>query len=184
MTQSTLAIPVNDRDHTIGPLDASVIVVNYGDYQCPDCHKLHREVQRLVDALANRVRFAYRHFPLIKVHPDALRSAEAAEAAAAQGKFWEMHRLLYTSPSKLRDRDLHGHARAIGLDTDRFDREMADSTYASQILKDYYQAINYGISGTPTTFINGELYAMTGVELLTTVQSLLANLHANEKHQP
>lgn len=177
MTQSavpTLAIPVNDRDHTTGPMDASVIVVNYGDYQCPDCHQLHRQVQKLIDKLANRVRFVYRHFPLVKVHPDALRAAEAAEAAGAQGKFWEMHRLLYTSPDKLKDRDLHRHAKAIGLDVDRFDREMVDSTYASQILKDYYHAITYGISGTPTTFINSELYPMSGVELLTAVQNRLA----------
>lgn len=180
MAQSTgpmLAIPVNDRDHTLGPSDASVIVVNYGDYQCPDCHQRHREVQKLVDTLAEQVRFVYRHFPLIKVHPDALRAAEAAEAAAAQGKFWEMHRLLYTSPNKLRDRDLHSHAKAIGLDVDRFDREMADSTYSSPILKDYYHAITYGISGAPSTFINGELYAMSGVELLTAVQQILADSH-------
>jgi len=179
-TSPMLGIPVNDGDHSLGPLDASVIVVNYGDYQCPDCHKLHRQILKLVDALANRVRFVYRHFPLIKTHPDALRAAEAAEAAGTQGKFWEMHRLLYTSPNKLRDRDLHGHAKAIGLDVDRFDREMADSTYASQILKDYYHAITYGISGTPTTFINSELYAMSGVELLTTVQRILADSHATE----
>jgi len=175
-----LAIPVTDGDHTIGPLEASVIVVNYGDYQCVDCQSRHRQVQKLIEALANRVRFVYRHFPLINVHPDALRAAEAAEAAATQGKFWEMHRLLYTSPNKLRDRDLHGHAKAIGLDIDRFDRDMADSTYASKILKDYYHAINCGISGAPTTFINGELYAMSGVELLNVVQSILADSPATE----
>ena len=178
MSQSTspiLTIPVTEGDHTIGPLEASVIVVNYGDYQCGDCQSRHRQVQKLIEALANRVRFVYRHFPLINVHPDALRAAEAAEAAATQGKFWEMHRLLYTSPNKLRDRDLHGHAKAIRLDIDRFDRDMADGTYASQILKDYYHAINCGISGAPTTFINGELYAMSGVELLNVVQSILAD---------
>ena len=184
MTQSThltLAIPANERDHTLGPADAAVIVVNYGDYQCPDCRHRHHQVQKMVDALANRVRFVYRHFPLIKVHPNALRAAEASEAAGAQGKFWDMHRLLYTSPNKLRDRDLRRHAKAIGLDIDRFDREMSDSIYASQILKDYYDAINYGISGTPTTFINGELYAMSGVELLTAVQSVLADSLASKK---
>jgi formate-nitrite transporter family protein len=182
MTQSTgavLAIPVNDRDHTLGPPDATVIVVNYGDYQCPDCRESHKQVQRLIDKLQSKVRFVYRHFPLINVHPEALRAAEAAEAAGAQGKFWEMHRLLYTSPNKLKDRDLRAHAKAIGLDVAKFDREMADSTYASQILKDYYNAITYGVTGTPTTFINGELYAMTGVELLTVVQTILANASAN-----
>ncbi len=186
MTQSTgptLGIPVNDRDHSIGPLNASVIVVNYGDYQCPDCNKRHREVQKLIDALANRVLFVYRHFPLVKVHPDALRAAEAAEAAATQGKFWEMHRLLYASPNKLSDRNLHAHAKAIGLDVPRFDREMADSTYASQILKDYYHAITFGISGAPSTFINGELYAMSGVELLHVVQTILAESQASQNQK-
>ena len=176
MSQTTaLAIAVNDGDHMLGPANAAVIVVHYGDYQCADCRSRHRQVQKLIDSLSNRVRFVYRHFPLIKVHPNALRAAEAAEAAGAQGKFWEMHRLLCASPNKLRDRDLHGHARAIGLDVNRFDREMADSTYASQILKDCYHAINYGISGAPTTFINGELYAMSGVELLTAVETILAD---------
>ena len=178
MTESirpSLTIPVDDRDHALGPSNASVVVVNYGDYQCADCRERHRQVQKLIDALAKRVRFVYRHFPLINVHPEALRASEAAEAAGAQGKFWEMHRLLYTSPNKLKDRDLHSHAKAIGLDIDRFDREMAESVYASQILKDYYRAINCGISGAPTTFINGGLYAMSGVELLTVVQNILAD---------
>lgn len=183
MTKSTLAIPINDRDHTLGPVDAPIIVVNYGDYQCADCSKRHRQVQKLIDALSNRVLFVYRHFPLINIHPDALRAAEAAEAGGAQGKFWEMHRLLYASPNKLRDRDLLGHARAIGLDVDRFDREMSDSTYASQILKNYYNAITYGISGAPTTFINGELYAMSGVELVTAVQSILAHSDTTNNNQ-
>ena len=177
MTQSTrptLAMPVNDRDHTLGPQEASVIVVNYGDYQCPDCHATHRQVLKMIDELQSKVRFVYRHFPLTNVHPDALRAAEAAEAAGAQGKFWEMHRLLYTSPNKLKDRDLRAHAKAIGLDVARFDQEMADSTYASQVLKDKYHAITSGVSGTPTTFINGELYALSGVELLTAVQNILA----------
>src|SRR5262245_26264615 len=93
--KTTLGIPVNERDHVLGPIEASVTVVNYGDYQSPDCNRRHRQVQKVVDELTDRVRFVYRHFPLVKVHPYALRAAEAAEAAGAQGKFWEMHRLLY-----------------------------------------------------------------------------------------
>ena len=169
-----LAIPVNERDHILGPADASVTVVNYGDYQCPDCHRRHREVQRMVDELSKQVRFVYRHFPLINVHPQALRAAEAAEAAATQNKFWEMHRHLYTSRDKLSDRDLHHYAREIGLDLDRFDREISGSMYADQILEDYHRSMIYGITGTPTTFINGKLYAMTGQELLGVVKTILA----------
>lgn len=129
----------------------------------------------MIDELADRVRFVYRHFPLIKTHPRALKAAEAAEAAAAQDKFWEMHRLLYLAPDKLEDKDLRQHAHKIGLDLERFDREMTNTTYADPIMKDYYNSIIYGISGTPTTFINGTLYAMGGTQLLATVKTLLSS---------
>src|SRR5215470_5229408 len=136
-----LAVPIDERDHVIGPPDALVTVVNYGDYECPDCHRRHRDVEKMVDQLVNAVRFVYRHFPLVNVHPRALRAAEAAEAAAAQGKFWEMHRHLYTQSDKLEDRHLRHYAREIGLDLDRFDREMTAGTYSAQILTDYHNSV-------------------------------------------
>ena len=168
-----LAIPVNEHDHSLGPADALVTVVNYGDYECPDCRRRHREVEKMVDQLTGAVRFVYRHFPLINVHPHALSAAEAAEAAAAQGKFWEMHRELYTHPDKLDERHLRHHAKKIGLDLNKFDREMAAGTHRPQILSDYNNSLVYGITGTPTTFINDELYAMSGVELLAVVKTIL-----------
>ena len=168
-----LAIPVNARDHTIGPSDALVTVVNYGDYECPDCRHRHRAVEKMFDQLVDSVRFVYRHFPLVNVHTHALRAAEAAEAAAAQGKFWEMHRRLYTQPNKLDDGHLRHHANEIGLDLNRFDREMAGGIYSAQLLDHYYNSLINGITGAPTTFINGELYAMSGVELLAVVKTIL-----------
>ena len=168
-----LAIPIDEHDHSIGPAGAVVTVVNYGDYECPDCNRRHREVEKMFDQLLNAVRFVYRHFPLINVHPRALRAAEAAEAAAAQGKFWEMHRRLYTRPGKLEDHHLRHYAKGIGLDVDRFDREMAGGVYSDRILNSYHNSIVNGITGAPTTFINGELYAMSGVELLSTVKTIL-----------
>ena len=168
-----LVVPVDERDHTLGPADASVTVVNYGDYQCPDCHRSHKEIQRMIDELTDSVRFVYRHFPLIKTHPRALKAAEAAESAGAQGKFWEMHRLLYLSPDKLDDKDLRRHAHKIGLELERFDREMASSMYADRIMKDYYNSLVSGISGTPTTFINSTPYAMGGTQLLATVKAMV-----------
>ena len=170
-----LTIPINERDHTIGPADAAVTVVHYGDYQCPDCHRRHHEIQKLIDELLHSVRFVYRHFPLVNVHPQALRAAEAAEAAAAQGKFWEMHRHLYSDPDKLGDRNLRHYAHAIGLDLGRYDSEMASSRYADQILQDYHNSVIYGITGTPTTFVNGVLYPASSVELLVAVKSMLGN---------
>ena len=171
----TLAIPINERDHTIGPPDALVTVVNYGDYECPDCHRRHRAVEKMFDELVASVRFVYRHFPLINVHPRALPAAEAAEAAAAQGKFWEMHRRLYSHSGKLEDRHLRHYAKETGLDVDRFDREMAGGAYRDRVLDSYHNSIIHGITGTPTTFINGELYAMGSIELLAVVKSMLSS---------
>ena len=168
-----LAIPVNARDHTIGLPDALVTVVNYGDYECPDCRRRHRAIEKMFDQLVDSVRFVYRHFPLVNVHTHALRATEAAEAAAAQGKFWEMHRQLYDHPDKLEERHLRHYAKQIGLDLNRFDREMAGGAYSAQILDHYYNSLINGITGAPTTFINGELYAMSGVELLSVVKTIL-----------
>ena len=102
-----------------------------------------------------------------------MRAAEAAEAAAVQGKFWEMHRRLYSQPDKLEDRHLRHYAKKIGLDLDKFDREMVRGTYSAQILDNYYNSLINGITGVPTTFINGEMFAMSGVELLSVVQTIL-----------
>jgi len=170
--QLRLESPVTERDHVIGPSDARVTVVTYGDYECPACHSRHRATEKMFDNLRGRVRFAYRHFPLLRVHPRALQAAEAAEAAAAQGKFWQMHRLLYSHPNKLRDSELRRYARTIGLDLLKFEREMTSGVYADQIKQNYYDGIINGISGAPTTFVNGELFAKSGVELLTAVRSI------------
>ena len=170
---ATLAVPVNERDHVMGPPNAPVIVVNYGDYQCPGCQQRHRSTEKMARELLDSVRLVHRHFPLVKSHPHALRAAEAAEAAASQGKFWEMHRLLFLRPDKLRDRDLRGYAKEIRLDLETFDREMASGIYADRILKEFHFSLNHGITGTPTTFINGVCYAMSGTELVAAVKAIV-----------
>jgi protein-disulfide isomerase len=169
-------VPVNERDHVRGPANALVTVVNYGDYECHDCEKTHRAIQKTVRDLQDRVRMVYRHFPLVKVHPHALRAAEAAEAAAAQGKFWEMNRLLYLYPNKLEEKDLRKYAKEIGLNLEQFDREMAGGVYKDQILKDLYSSVIHGITGAPTTFINDVRYAMRPIELVSTVKAILATV--------
>src|SRR6266850_6013129 len=116
-----LSVPVNERDHVRGPTDAPVIVVNYADYECPNCQKRHRSIEKMIRELLHSVRLVHRHFPLVNVHPHALRAAEAAEAAATQGKFWEMHSLLCLNPSNLKDNDLHKYATKIDLDLEWFD---------------------------------------------------------------
>src|SRR3977135_975115 len=110
-----LAVPVNQNDHVMGPTSARVTVVNYGDYQCPGCQKRHRSTEKMARELLDSVRLVHRHFPLVKTHPRALRAAEAAEPAAAQGKFWEMHRLLYLRPDKLGIETYTGTATKLGL---------------------------------------------------------------------
>ena len=133
---------------------------------------MHQAIEKMIRPLFAKVRFIYRHFPLVNVHPHALRAAEAAEAAAAQGKFWEMHALLYLNPESLKDHDLHGYAKKIGLDLERFDSEMARSVYVRQILKDRDLSVINGISGAPTVFVNDRLWAMTGLDLISAVKDL------------
>ena len=131
----------------------------------------------MIEQLANSVRFVYRHFPLVQVHPHALRAAEAAEVAGAQNKFWEMHRHLYLNPDKLADNNLRKYAREIGLDLARFDAEMANGTYSEQILKDRDLSVIHGVTGTPTTFINDVLYAESGEDLIKEVRTMMQSDH-------
>ena len=168
----SLTVPVNERDHVIGAPNAAVTVVQYGDYESLNCRKMHHAIERMIQPLLNKARIVYRHFPLVNLHPHALRAAEAAEAAAAQGKFWEMHTLLYLNPESLKDIDLHKYAKKIGLDLERFDSEMARSIYVRQILKDRDLSLTNGISGAPTFFVNDRLWAMTGLDLVDAVKDL------------
>lgn len=174
-----LVEPVNERDHVLGPANALVTVVTYGDYECPGCQKRHWAILKMACELVDSVRIVYRHFPLVKVHARALRAAEAAEAAASQGRFWAMHRLLYLHPDRLEDRDLRKYAKEIGLDLARFDREMASGTYAEQILGDFNYSLNHAITGIPTSFINGVRYAMSGAELIAQVKAILEEIKVN-----
>ncbi len=149
-----LAEPVDpERDHIRGPADASVTMVEYGDFQCPYCGQAEPEVRRLlVDA---DLRYVWRHLPLTDVHPQAQLAAEAAEAASEQGKFWEMHDLLLDRQEHLRIADLLDYARDLGLDTDRFHDDVVSRSHAARIAADVESADLSGVSGTPTFFVNG-----------------------------
>jgi protein-disulfide isomerase len=166
----SLAVPVNERDHVLGAPNAPVTVVQYGDYESPDCRKVHQAIERMIQPLLNKVRLVYRHFPVVDVHPHALRAAEAAEAAAAQDKFWEMHTLLYLNTESLKDNDLYEYAKKIALDLERFDSEMGSSVYVWQILKDRDLSITNGISGAPTFFVNDRLWAMIALDLVDAIK--------------
>jgi len=121
-----LAVPIEALDHVIGPAHGQPVVLEYGDFECPSCAQAFPAIKILLARFDNRFRFVFRHFPLVEVHPHALQAAQAAEAAGAQGRFWEMHDLLFAHPHHLKDTDLHGHARTLGLDMVRFVAELDD----------------------------------------------------------
>ena len=156
--QARLAVPVTERDHARGPADAPVTLVEYGDFQCPYCGRAYPIVEALLRDFGDRLRFVFREFPLSQVHAHAEQAAEAAEAAAAQGAFWEMHDTLYEHQHALGRDDLLGYASSLGLDVDRFARALDEGRYAARVREDFMGGIRSGVNGTPTFFINGDRY--------------------------
>jgi diadenylate cyclase len=149
---------VGDRDHTLGRATAPVTLVKYGDYECPYCGRMHPVVKELRERLGDRLRFVFRHFPLDSVHPNARRAAEAAEAAAVQGRFWEMHDLLYENQDDLDDEALRRYAAEIGLDLERFQDDLEERRHASHVREDRLGGERSGVDGTPAFFVNGVRY--------------------------
>ena len=150
-----LVLPVDGRDHVRGPADALATLVEYGDYECPYCGLAHPIVKEVQRRLGGRLRFAFRHFPLSEIHPYALPAAEAAEAAGAQGRFWEMHDLLYQNQRALDHANLVRYAGVLGLDLTRFVSELADHTWEARVRDDFMSGVRSGVNGTPTFFVNG-----------------------------
>jgi protein-disulfide isomerase len=145
-------------DHVRGEAGAPVIL-EYGDYECPYSRQAFRGIERVERELSGRVRFAFRHFPLTEIHPHALAASTAAEAAARQGRFWEMHDLLFRRQKALEDDDLHSYASELGLDLARFDSDRADAEVLARIERDVTSGEATGVvRGTPTLFIDGVLY--------------------------
>jgi len=156
MIRAKLAVPISEeRDHVRGPRAAPVTLVEYGDYECPYCGQAYSVVKELEIRAGNLMRFVFRNFPLTTVHPHAERAAEAAEAAGAQGKFWEMHDLLFENQQALEDEDLLEYAALVGLDIPRFVREMREGRYLNRTREDFLSGARSGVNGTPTIFING-----------------------------
>ena len=150
-----LAVPVTDRDHARGSKDARITLVEYGDYECPDCGRAFGVLHEIRHRLGDRLRFVFRNFPLTHAHPHALHAAEAAEAAGAQDRFWEMHELIFQHQRALADRDLLSYAERAGLDLDRFEQELVDRAHLERVKADFEGGNRSGVNGTPTFFING-----------------------------
>lgn len=135
--------------------DARYTLVEYGDYECPDCGRLFVTLRELHTQLGDELRLAFRHYPLSGVHPQAQQAAEAAEAAGAQGRFWEMHDLLFANQTALGTKELNQYAEQLSLDTHRFHDELKHRTYEDRVREDFRRGVANGVYGTPGLFING-----------------------------
>jgi protein-disulfide isomerase len=150
-----LTPPVSDRDHVLGPADATVTLIEFGDYECPYCGMAYPIVKSILGQTGDSVRFAYRHFPLTKIHPHAELAAQMAEAAADRGKFWPMHELLFQNQQALEFEDLLGYAARVGIDPSWAGSAVLSGRYAERIREDVMSGARSGVNGTPTFFING-----------------------------
>jgi protein-disulfide isomerase len=150
-----LSIPVaQDRDHIRGPANAPVTLVQYGDYECPYSGAAFPIIKDIQSRMNERLRFVFRNFP-IDSHPHAQHAAEAAEAAGRQGKFWEMHDLLFENQTRLRDEDVRGYADKLGLDVELIAKELNKHVNATRVHDDFMSGVRSGVQGTPTFYING-----------------------------
>ena len=157
MKLETFAVPeVAGDDHVLGPADAPVTVVEYGDYECPYCRGAARDVHRMLEQYPGQVRFVFRNFPIAQLHPHAEQAAEAAEAAAAQGKFWPMYDLLLRPAAALDLDSLLDYAAGLGLDTGRFRREVTGRAYAARIDRDLQGGLDSGVNATPKFYVDGQ----------------------------
>ncbi len=150
-----LALPVNAEDHFAGNPDAAVILVEYGDYECPYCGQAFPVVQALRRQFDDALGFVFRNFPLVDAHPHALMAAAAAEAAGLQERFWPMHDTLFTNQQALEPENLMVYARALGLDLERFVEDANSKRVARKIERDMESGVASGVPGTPTFFVNG-----------------------------
>jgi protein-disulfide isomerase len=148
---------VSAIDHVLGPDHAPVTVVEYGDFECPNCKQAAGTLKLMLARFDEKVRLAFRHFPLEGVHPHALRAAEAAECAGGQGKFWPMYDLLFENQLHLKQAQLFEYAQRLGLDMPRFTAEMDDEIYLQRVREHQHNGDASGVRGTPTFFVNGRL---------------------------
>ena len=151
----TLTVPVNENDHVEGSENAGVTLVEYGDYECPHCGTAYSIVKKIQKKMGNKLRVVFRNFPLKQSHPHALHAAEAAEIAAQNGKFWEMHDMLFENQNDLDDESLKSYADKIGLDAGKFAKDLENGKFEEKVNEDFMSGVESGVNGTPSFFING-----------------------------
>jgi protein-disulfide isomerase len=153
-----LLLPIHGEDHVHGPESAPYTLVEYGDYECPACGQLFEIIRDLQATLGDRLRIVYRHYPLSGLHPHAQEAAEAVEAAGAQGRFWEMHDLLFRNQNALNHKDLVGYGESLSLDMNRFRQDLKKRTYEDLVREDFRRGVQNGVYNTPGLFLNGVRY--------------------------
>ncbi len=163
-----LQIPIHIKDHSLGPVDAPLQLLEYGDYECSRCGTAYPIVRKLLQSLGQEIQFVFRNFPHTIDHPNALNAAKSAEAAGKQGKFWKMHELLFMNQQQLDPENLARHTQSLNLDLLRFVQDTESLEVENRILEDCYQGARSGVQSTPTFFMNGEIYdgALTQDDLL------------------
>jgi protein-disulfide isomerase len=158
MIETKLTALVNESDHVQGSKNAPIILVEYGDYECSYCGEAYPIVKHIQSQLGDRLCFVFRNFPLAQMHPHAAQAAAAAEAANAQGHFWEMHDLLYENQENLEDTNLIGYATNLGLNKAKFATDLRNGNFNEKVQDDFMSGAEDGVNGTPTFFINGDRY--------------------------
>ncbi|MBV8833574.1 MAG: DsbA family protein [Acidobacteriaceae bacterium] len=153
---SKLLLPIQPDDHVQGRPEARYTLVEYGDYECPGCGQLFLTMRDLLAQFGDDLRVAFRHYPLSGIHRNAQRAAEAAEAAGAQDRFWEMHDLLFQNQGALAVKDLLNHAERLRLDVKRFRQELKNRLYEERVREDFRRGVSNGVYGTPALYVNGE----------------------------
>jgi protein-disulfide isomerase len=155
---SPLKRQVGPSDHSEGPDAAPITLVEYGDFQCPFCGAAYGELKKVRQTLGDRLRFVFRNFPIAQLHPHAVQAAEAAESAGAQGRFWQMHDVLFERQRDLRLSALTSYAKELNLDLGQFNEDLREHRYQEAIKRSFLEGARSGVNGTPTLFLNGERY--------------------------
>ena len=151
---SGLTPPIGPDDHVLGSRDAQIVLVEYGDYQCPHCGAAYPQLKTVQKAMGDRLLFVFRNFPLANLHPQAMRAANFAEAAAKDGRFWEMHDTIFENQRRLNDRSLIDYATKVGLKEDSVQAALRGE-FDAKIRQDFKSGVRSGVNGTPTLFVNG-----------------------------
>ncbi|WP_420153207.1 DsbA family protein [Siphonobacter sp.] len=162
---------VSSQDHAIGKADANLVIVEYGDYQCPYCGAAYPVLKELMREFGDQIKFVFRNFPLSEIHPFARPAALVAEAAALQGKFWEMHDAIYENQSSLSTDFLFELAEKLGLDQTKLQHDLKQDSLEDRVDADFESGMHSGVNGTPSFFVNGQKFNGGAENLLDLIRS-------------